>query len=65
MADLFVAKDLKLLWLAQVPNPFSMAKATEILDSMSDFNDETMFKALEKLEKPEWRQVFITLNPER
>ena len=65
MADPSATEDLKLLWPAQIPNPFSMAKATEILDSMSDLNNETVFKALEKLEKPEWRQVFIVLNPER
>nr|POF25801.1 hypothetical protein CFP56_66624 [Quercus suber] len=47
---------------AQVPDPYSMAKAMEILNSMSDFNNETFYKALIKLEKFEWRQVFINLN---
>ncbi|XP_050272437.1 uncharacterized protein LOC126715719 [Quercus robur] len=61
--------DLRRGWIehltvpAQVPDPFSMVKATEILVSISD-NDDTMFKALEKLVKPEWRKVLITLNPE-
>ncbi|XP_065616809.1 L10-interacting MYB domain-containing protein [Quercus suber] len=31
---------------AQVPDPYSMAKATKILNSMSDFNNETFYKAL-------------------
>ena len=55
----------KIVESAQVPNPFSMAKATEILLSISGLNDITAFKTLEKLEKLECRQVFITLTPEK
>ena len=58
-------KSPKIVESAQVPNPFSMAKATEILLSISGLNDITAFKALEKLEKLECRQVFITLTPEK
>lgn len=51
---------------AQVLDPLSMVMATEIVNSMFDsLGDETMFEALEKLEKPECRQAFIKLKPER
>ncbi|XP_050243328.1 uncharacterized protein LOC126692000 isoform X1 [Quercus robur] len=51
---------------AQVLDPLSMVMATEIVNSMFDsLGDETMFEVLEKLEKPECRQAFIKLKPER
>uniref|UniRef100_A0A7N2N866 Myb/SANT-like domain-containing protein n=1 Tax=Quercus lobata TaxID=97700 RepID=A0A7N2N866_QUELO len=47
---------------AQVPD-FSVTRATKILISMSnDLDDETMFKATEKLVKAEWREAFVNFT---
>ncbi|KAK9986817.1 hypothetical protein SO802_031768 [Lithocarpus litseifolius] len=46
-------------------DPFSMAKAVAILNTILDVDDYTLFKVLNELHKLESRVAFITLNSER
>lgn len=44
---------------------FSMAKAVDILNSIEDIDDFTLFKVLQELHNPETRSTFILMTPER
>ena len=46
-------------------DPYSMDKVTKLVLSISDIDDDTRFKALDKLEKIEKRQVFMNLPEEK
>lgn len=44
---------------------FSMAKAVDILNSIEDINDFTLFKVIQELHNPESRSAFILMTPDR
>ena len=46
-------------------DPYSMDKVTKLVLSISDIDDDTRFKAFDKLEKIEKRQVFMNLPEEK
>ena len=44
---------------------FSMAKAVDILNSIEDINDFTLFKVIQELHNPESRSAFNLMTPDR
>ncbi|KAK7846149.1 hypothetical protein CFP56_008349 [Quercus suber] len=44
---------------------FSMAKAVNILNSIEDIDDLTLFKVIEELVNPESRSAFILMTPDK
>ncbi|KAK9997236.1 hypothetical protein SO802_021922 [Lithocarpus litseifolius] len=59
------SKSQKTVESTSMHDPFSMAKAVDIVNSIPDVDDYTLFKVLEKFHEPESGVAFITLNPER